>query len=483
MKMPWTTADNNMNRKCDDEVKPMRITRISVDGLFGMFNHDIGMKMDDRITIIHGMNGYGKTTILSMVNALFNKRYSYLRATPFKEFRVELEDGSTVCVTKLSAERAASGKRRRSHAIHVRLLRKGKEVEKADFASPTPEDMEAHFAIPPFEQFIGGLIRESRDMWRYIPTNEELTFEDVIDRFADQMPQGFIKMEKPNVEWLHRLQKSVKVRFIESQRLLRLSKGNIHRRAHEYESSPALELSVAVHANDLAKAIQGKLAEYATLSQSLDRTFPGRLVEHMQSATVYRTDSIAQLREKLNKLEDKRNRLQDAGLLDKQEDLRFQVPEELQEPTQRVLPVYVTDVEKKLGVFDDIAAKIDLLKDIVNSRFPYKKISIDKEKGFLFRTDDGQPLNPSHLSSGEQHMLVLFSELLFRVESNSLVMIDEPEISLHVTWQKQFLRDLQQVTELASFDVLIATHSPQIVHDRWDDLTVELQGMATEQPV
>jgi hypothetical protein len=290
-------------------------------------------------------------------------------------------------------------------------------------------------------------------------------------------------MEKPHVEWLHHLQKSVKVRFIESQRLLRLSKGNAHRRPHEYESLPALELSVAIHANDLAKAIQGKLAEYATLSQSLDRTFPGRLVEHMQSATVYPTDSIAQLREKLNKLEEKRNRLQDAGLLDKQEDLRFQVPEELQEPTQRVLPVYVTDVEKKLGVFDDIAAKIDLLKDIVNSRFSYKKISIDKEKGFVFRTDDGQPLNPSHLSSGEQHMLVLFSELLFRVESNSLVMIDEPEISLHVTWQKQFLRDLQQVTELASFDVLIATHSPQIVHDRWDDLTVELQGMATEQPV
>jgi predicted ATP-dependent endonuclease of OLD family len=483
MKVPWKIAGGSMNRKCDKEVKPMRITRISVDGLFGMFNHDIGMKLDDRITIIHGMNGYGKTTILRMVNALFNKRYSDLRTTPFKEFRVDLEDGSTVSVTKLDGDRATTGKRRRSHGIHVRLLKKGKEVEKADFASPVPENMDTHFAVPPFEQFISGIVREGRHTWRYVPTDEELTYEDVIDRFADQMPPGFFKTEKPNVEWLHHLQKSVKVRFIESQRLLRLSKGNIHRRAHEYESSPALELSVAVHANDLAKAIQSKLTEYATLSQSLDRTFPGRLVEHMQSATVDPTDSIAQLREKLTNLEEKRNRLQDAGLLDKQEDLRFQVPEELQEPTQRVLPVYVTDVEKKLGVFDNIAAKIDLLKDIVNSRFSYKKISIDKEKGFVFRTDGGQPLNPSHLSSGEQHMLVLFSELLFRVESNSLVMIDEPEISLHVTWQKQFLRDLQQVTELASFDVLIATHSPQIVHDRWDDLTVELQGIATEQSV
>jgi predicted ATPase len=462
----------------------MRVTRISVDGLFGMFNHDIGMKMEDRITIIHGMNGYGKTTILRMVNSLFNRRYSDLRGTPFKEFRVELEDGSTVAVTKLPSDKA-SKKNKRTHGLHVALFRNGKEVEKTDFASPNPEEMEGHYGIPPFEQFISGISRESRHTWRYLPTNEELYFEDVIDRFSEQMPAGMFKMiEKPNLEWLHHIQKSVKVRFIESQRLLRFPKGNVHRRTHEYtESTPAMELSVAVHANDLAKAIQGKLAEYATLSQSLDRTFPGRLVEHMQAATVLPTDSIAQLREKLSKLEEKRTRLQEAGLLDKQEDLRFQVPEELQEPTQRVLPIYVTDVEKKLGVFDEIAAKIDLLKDIVNSRFSYKKISIDKERGFLFRTEEGQPLNPSHLSSGEQHMLVLFSELLFRVESNSLVMIDEPEISLHVTWQKQFLRDLQQVTTLAAFDVLIATHSPQIVHDRWDDLTVELQGMAAEQPV
>jgi predicted ATP-binding protein involved in virulence len=108
-------------------------------------------------------------------------------------------------------------------------------------------------------------------------------------------------------------------------------------------------------------------------------------------------------------------------------------------------------------------------------------MSIDKEKGFLFRTEEGQPLNPSYLSSGEQHMLVVLSELLFRVEPNSLVMIDEPEISLHVSWQQQFLRDIESVTKLALFDVLIATHSPQIVYDRMDQLTVELQGKV-EQP-
>jgi len=73
----------------------------------------------------------------------------------------------------------------------------------------------------------------------------------------------------------------------------------------------------------------------------------------------------------------------------------------------------------------------------------------------------------------------LFYDLLFNVTPNSLVLIDEPEISLHVAWQKQFLKDLQAVTANAQFDVLLATHSPQIIANRWD-LTVELKGIKSK---
>lgn len=79
------------------------------------------------------------------------------------------------------------------------------------------------------------------------------------------------------------------------------------------------------------------------------------------------------------------------------------------------------------------------------------------------------------LSSGEQHELVLLYELLFKVGRDSLILLDEPELSLHVVWQQQFLDELQQIAELSGFNVIIATHSPQIIHDRWD-LTVELTG-------
>jgi predicted ATP-binding protein involved in virulence len=111
---------------------------------------------------------------------------------------------------------------------------------------------------------------------------------------------------------------------------------------------------------------------------------------------------------------------------------------------------------------------------LLTTSFFIKKISISKEEGFVFSWN-GQKISVSSLSSGEQHELVLLYEMLFKLPPNSLVLIDEPELSLHVFWQQQFLKDLKRITQLSSFDALIATHSPQIIHDRWD-LAVELTG-------
>jgi len=104
----------------------------------------------------------------------------------------------------------------------------------------------------------------------------------------------------------------------------------------------------------------------------------------------------------------------------------------------------------------------------VNRKFLHKRIRIDREAGLVAERDDGTPLKLEALSSGEQHELVLHYDLLFRVKPNTLVLIDEPELSLHVAWQKRFLPDLLEIVATAQFDVLIATHSPYIIGDRSD---------------
>lgn len=65
--------------------------------------------------------------------------------------------------------------------------------------------------------------------------------------------------------------------------------------------------------------------------------------------------------------------------------------------------------------------------------------------------------------------------MLFEIDKNTLILIDEPEISLHVAWQKRFISDILSIIDVNHFDVLIATHSPQLI-GRWSHLTVELTG-------
>jgi predicted ATP-binding protein involved in virulence len=428
----------------------MRIKKITVKNLFGMFCHEIPLNMDDHITIIHGPNGIGKTILLKMLNALFRSSYEEFRSIPFSELSVDFDDESTLRLKKriepdvdvvdepgdsneLVFEFSKPGSELKSHTVSLARLQEGG---------------------------VGVSVRE-KSLEEFFKTSlpNKTRFE-----FNDKLPQGV----ESEPEWLKEIQKSIRIRFIETQRLLSFPDSS---RRRKYKESPHMVSTVVAYSKELAAAIQEKLAEYAELSQSLDRTFPTRLVKGNGPSK----PTIDELRGDLSKLEEKRSRLMVAGLLDRGEEVDFKEFQEIDESNINVLSVYVHDVKEKLEVLDELTDKIDLLVSIINSRFLYKKMSISKKKGFIFETSDGQSILPTDLSSGEQHELVLNYELLFKVKSNSLILIDEPELSLHVIWQQQFLRDLQEIIKLTGFDVLLATHAPDIIHDRWD-LTVELGG-------
>ncbi len=440
----------------------MRITKISVDGLFGVFKYTIPFKLEDRITIIHGPNGSGKTALLRLLDGLFNSRPSELRAIPFNWFQVDFDNYSSIKVSKEKESEEDDQSR-----LKFALTANGGDPQIFFPKRLSRTNMEEGFPLGVIEQAIPGLERVGPSTWRLIGSGEILYLEDIFDRYSSVLPSIRLKQEK-DPPWLRSLKKDVQVRFIQTQRLLSFSDISRSRR-YDHPLSPAPV--VENYSKDLAGQIRLKLTEYAELSQSLDRTFPARLVRENSHDRLADTE----LRHRFDALEEKRSRLTVAGFLDKESKDDFQVTEQMDDQTKGVFSVYVKDVEQKLGVFDDLLNKVDLLKKVVNQRFRYKQMDISKDEGFVFTTSSGQPLLPASLSSGEQHELVLLYEMLFKMPAEALILIDEPELSLHVAWQKQFLGDLQQITELSSFDVLLATHSPQIIHDRWD-LTVELKG-------
>ncbi len=144
------------------------------------------------------------------------------------------------------------------------------------------------------------------------------------------------------------------------------------------------------------------------------------------------------------------------------------------DPTEaRVMTLHIQDTEHKLEALERLASRTRLLLKSVNGKFQNKQIHVDRENGLVAKDKDGERLQLDLLSSGEQHELVLHYDLLFRVRPNTAVLIDEPELSLHVGWQKKFLPDLAEIVQLSGFDAVVATHSPFIVGDR-DDLMVAL---------
>ena len=440
----------------------MRIRNISIEGLFDTFDHEIPLFQHEPLTIIHGPNGVGKTSILKLISGCLRPSLPLLRSVPFKKLSLTFDDESILEVApEIVANRQVASSRRprnqRSRQIlHFSLTSHEKDDQAyVHTGSKRVNPVRIEHILPMLRQI-------GPDEWLDRRTEEVLQFDDVMQRYGSDLPDEFQVDDEPP-PWLQEIQQSTPVHFIETQRLLRIRSATLGRSEQERTTVNQCARALAVRINE-------SLATSATLSQTLERSFPTRVISGAGTGPLNEGD----IRSKLKALDQKRSRLVDAGLLDPSNEPTLPA-KRFDDTTQRVLGVYIADTERKLSVFDDMLGRIELIRSIVDARFLQKKISIDRREGFVARTRDGEQLDLSGLSSGEQHELVLLYELLFRAQPNTFILIDEPELSLHIAWQQKFLRDLLKITKLAGLTALVATHSPQIIHDRWD-LTVELLG-------
>ena len=69
------------------------------------------------------------------------------------------------------------------------------------------------------------------------------------------------------------------------------------------------------------------------------------------------------------------------------------------------------------------------------------------------------------LSSGEQQILILFSYIAFNSKDGRIFIIDEPELSLHIKWQEDFLEQLEKITPIST-QLILATHSPILANKK-----------------
>jgi len=393
-----------------------------------MFDHHIPLNQKERITIVYGVNGIGKTMIMRMVDALMNKQFWELGRLPFEKLILNFHDGNYLKINR-------NIKEEKFHIIY--RINNEKEV---DFKFPLKR--EHIYSDKDYRELIADITRTYSnwhridDMNLYNSNKEKaLSVNDFMDNYTHLLPSGF----QPNFRHPQELSKltnlleSIKTYFIPTERM-----STSHNVPNQY-------------------------TQYFGVSS--DPT--------IETVTVCSQAIIEEIKTEAIKV--RQNQLRTVGLVNGTVSDDFMPDKSMNDINKAIIAVNFQDIQLKLGVFDDIYEKLKLFVKILNNnRLSFKKIQISSERGFIFKDDNGVELTPDQLSSGEQHELIMLYQLLFEVPENALVMIDEPEISHHIMWKKSFVEDILEIIKLRNFDVYVNTHSPSIVNGNWD-MTISLR--------
>jgi predicted ATP-binding protein involved in virulence len=422
----------------------MKIKSIEIHKLFDLFDYKIALDPDENLTILTGPNGYGKTTLLNIIYNLFNENGSfyYFQKLLFSEIIFCFDNQYRLKVKKnIESAQVLFYIYDENHTV----------ISTYDYTSEE-EDIKNQI-----EGYIPFVRRISQDKWVHKQQDIIYSFDELLNEFSSNLPfyllNSFKNYGLANEKTLN-IFENIQVYLIKEQRLIRQTQ-QIKYGKVEFSHTNTIQ----DYAKELSSLIEKKQAESFTITQKLDSSFPKRLLESKHELSKEEFDSrFEQLRVKYDKL----NRF---GLITSSLDIPSY---DAKSENLRVLSIYLDDSHQKVAVFDELLNKIELFTDILNQkRFTHKAIQINKENGFMFiSARNNTPLSLTDLSSGEQHEVVLLYELLFKVKPGTIVLVDEPEISLHVTWQQEFINDLIKISNMQQICFIVATHSPTIINNR-----------------
>jgi energy-coupling factor transporter ATP-binding protein EcfA2 len=440
---------------------------LEVDALFGALSPSVKLRLDERITILTGPNGSGKTHILKLLRHLLAGDLVALARLPFGGLRLEYSSGKLLDVARAVEDSDVS--------MHFRGHVPREESPYSGIFQVSLDPLHG-IDIPPY------ISRLDEDVWIDTRDDELMTTSEVLSRFGRLAGRrrGLESLEAPAEwppEWIVTHFVSVPPTFIATARLdASLSERDMRRvPGPRYRPTGAIRQTGTVgRIRQYVDRIRDQIAEARrsslAVSQRADQEFASRALDKARETIKER-----ELQERYEKLASLQQALHANGLTS--ESLGVSFPSGRTNPTERrILFVFLRDWEEKLRPLLPVHRKLQLLREIVGQKLLGKDLLIENDEP-TFVTESGQTLSVEMLSSGEQHLLALYTMLLFAADPGSVVLIDEPEISLHAAWKHAFLDDIARVAGLNDLQVMLATHSTAIINGRWElveelDLTV-----------
>lgn len=402
------------------------------------------------MTILTGPNGSGKTRLLTILRAMLAADYSELARQPFSMVELQFDTGRS-----LRVERNVDGEH-----IGLDILVASKRSNSVTCSLHFSADPAMALTLPNW------IRRLNDEMWEDMRDGEILDAGDLVARYGrersrdrddftmlgEQPPDGLAAVSEA-------LGRCPRPTFVRTQRL------DVEPIRHKRPGARQAKSTGRIHeyVGQIQTQVEEARSSYSRIAQRADSQFASRALDKSGGDP----PAVVDLRRQFNELAELHRQLLSTGLAAESPGVEMG-GESLTKPERRFLSVFLSDWTRKLEPLVPVHERLQMLQGIVGSKFSNKGLRINEDGRLLVEAPGYVSIPVDQLSSGEQHLLALFAMMLFSASPGSVVLIDEPEISLHAVWKHAFLDDIRRVAEAADLHLVIATHSTAIINGQWE---------------
>jgi predicted ATP-binding protein involved in virulence len=427
---------------------------------------DIDINFNEDLSILIGTNGSGKTTALNLIHSLLCPKLDDLIIVPFDKLELQIEHLKNVYI--ISASKNKKSLTLSIKNISEKLIIENANYEEFEFLNYTNKDEISVSDLLLKKYNNHPVISFIKDLPSPIFIGLERTNLEVKDDYKNYLIERNIFLTKKPRE-IERYRRSVKgtlgISILDTELLIQ----SIYKRLKAVEDR---------YSNSIQKQLIYSSFEYIDFDIN---SLPTNVSFSEKSILLSRRSEIEESLRKIG--------LTDKDLSDKIKtffnnlDGLFRLVAENDEKTPGVTIEWLLNksqidkLTKLVEILDEYNSKvketfspITKFLDIINSFFKdtSKKVSVDEVGRLYVKKPNGRDLTIDELSSGERQLIIIFANVIFNKYSpsshkNETLIIDEPEISLHIRWQEKFITSLYEASEKTQF--IVATHSPDIIGD------------------
>jgi predicted ATP-dependent endonuclease of OLD family len=443
---------------------PRYIKHIEAQGVLGRF--DIDQEFQEGVNVLFGRNGTGKTTLLHILANLLNGDYKRFFFIEFERIQVQLDDGTKIVIFK--------DKSKEDDLINVIIdgvpiienisIKDIDDLDQfgdSDRSRKTVDLVNRHF-IPIKKSYIPKYNRKETMQKRYQKNINFIIAVAYFPAFRTMIEAWASSGEDPQINF--RETPSFSTNF--ARELFGAFVPSLNYPSLiEIESGLSREIEEALL--KIARADRENFGELVPrIFQVLSKN--SHSSENVSSLEEESKDILEEINSLIKKLEDYPLKAAPTITQLRAAVESFQVDKESKRIAERVLEIYREALKKVIAVQEDSFKGIEQYFNSVNSFLEGKsiEISLSQKPSIGIKFEEGNPKTipgiRQALSSGEREIVTLIYAAT-HMSKQQIVLIDEPEISLHVDWQRNLLQKMSE--QLGDRQIIVCTHSPVIGAD------------------